>query len=165
MQRKERIETLTPVGEGPGVRVAAEGDFQVKLGSWDDFGDEARRIRVEVFVTEQGVPLELEIDSMDPVSVHALASRPAGAAVGTGRLLPDGHIGRIAVTRETRGQGVGGVLLLNLMAVARERGHREVELFSQVQAQRFYERFGFVVVGPQFDDAGIAHVPMRARLS
>ena len=75
MQRKERIETLTPVGEGPGVRVAAEGDFQVKLGSWDEFGDEARRIRVEVFVTEQGVPLELEIDSMDPVSVHAMRYR------------------------------------------------------------------------------------------
>jgi predicted GNAT family N-acyltransferase len=84
--------------------------------------------------------------------------------VGTARLLPDGHIGRVAVARQARGQGVGGELLLHLMAAARERGHREVELFAQVNAQRFYERFGFIVVGPQFDDAGIPHVPMRAAL-
>jgi predicted GNAT family N-acyltransferase len=141
-----------------------EGSLQVTLGSWDEFGDEARRIRLEVFVTEQGVPLDMEIDSMDPVSVHALASRPAGPALGTGRLLPDGHIGRMAVTREARGQGVGAALLLSLMQAARRAGHQEVELFSQVHAQRFYERFGFVAVGEPFDDCGIAHITMRATL-
>ena len=185
MQRRERIETLSPdpsaasgrgepasvelpsptlVGEGPGLRVAAEGNFQVRLGSWDELGEEARRIRLEVFVAEQRVPLELEFDSMDPVSVHALASRPAGAALGTGRLLPDGHIGRIAVTREARGQRVGAALLLSLMEAARQRGHQQVELFAQVYAERFYQRFGFITVGPQFGDAGIAHVTMRASL-
>ncbi len=141
-----------------------EGTLQVRLGSWDEFGEQARRIRFEVFVDEQGVPPELEIDSIDPLCVHALALRSAGRGVGTGRLLPDGRIGRIAVTREARGQGVGGMLLLRLMDAARERGHLEVELFSQVSAQPFYERFGFIVAGPQFDEAGIAHVPMRARL-
>jgi predicted GNAT family N-acyltransferase len=186
MRKRELIETLTPdpsltgvgegkrtaadspvalAGEGPGVRVAAQDGIQVKLGSWDELGPQARRIRFEVFVVEQGVPPELEIDSMDPDSVHAVASRPPGPIVGTGRLLPDGHIGRIAVAREARGQGVGAALLLNLMEAARERGHLEVELFSQVHAQPFYERFGFVAVGPHFDDAGIAHVPMRARLA
>src|SRR5437879_1779100 len=104
MQRRERIEPLIPdpasgrggpasvelpsptlVGQGPGLRVAAAGNFQVRLGSWDELGEEARRIRLEVFVAEQRVPLELEFDSMDPVSVHALASRPAGAALGTDR--------------------------------------------------------------------------------
>jgi predicted GNAT family N-acyltransferase len=138
--------------------------IQVRLGSWDELEEPVRRIRLEVFVFEQGVPPELEFDSIDPLCVHAVASRSGGAVMGTGRLLPDGHIGRVAVMREARGQGVGGVLLLRLMAAARERGHREVELFSQVRAQRFYERFGFVVVGPQFDDVGIAHVPMRAAL-
>jgi predicted GNAT family N-acyltransferase len=82
---------------GAGVRVAAEGNFQVRLGSWDELGEEARRIRLEVFVAEQRVPLELEFASMDPVSVHALASRPAGAALGTGRLLPDGHIAHVTM--------------------------------------------------------------------
>ncbi len=142
---------------------AAQGPVQVRLGSWDDLGAEARRIRFEVFVVEQGVPPELELDEHDPLCVHALARRAAGLALGTGRLLPDGHIGRMAVVREARGQGVGGVLLLSLLDAARQRGHREVELFSQVHARRFYERFGFVAVGPQFEEAGIAHVAMRMR--
>ena len=140
------------------------GRLEVRLGSWDELGEEARRIRVEVFVAEQRVPLELEFDALDALCVHALASQPGGAVVGTARLLPDGHIGRVAVTRQARGQGVGGVLLLRLMAAARQRGHREVELLAQASAQPFYERFGFIVVGPQFDDAGIPHVPMRAIL-
>jgi len=137
---------------------------QVRLGSWDELRVEARRIRFEVFVDEQRVPREMELDAADPDCVHALAFAPDGSVVGTGRLLPDGHIGRMAVTREARGQGVGTALLLALMQAARERGHQEVELFSQTHAQRFYERFGFEVVGPPFDDAGIAHVTMRATL-
>ena len=147
------------------MTTTAQDGFQVTLGSWHELGDAARRIRFEVFVIEQRVPPELEIDSMDPLCLHALAWRSAGRFVGTGRLLPDGHIGRIAVTREERGQGVGSVLLRKLMAVARERGHPEVELFSQVHAQAFYQRFGFVAVGLPFDDAGIAHIAMRATLT
>jgi len=143
----------------------AQNGIQVRLGSWDELGPQARRIRFEVFVVEQGVPPELEIDSMDPASVHAVASRPSGPIVGTGRLLPDGHIGRMAVARDARGQGVGAALLLSLMEAARQRGHLQVELFSQLHAQPFYERFGFVVIGPPFDDAGIDHIPMRARLA
>ena len=134
------------------------------MGSWDELGAQARRIRFEVFVVEQGVPPELEIDSMDPLCVHAIASLPAGPALGTGRLLPDGHIGRMAVAREARGQGIGSALLVSLMDEARRRGHPEVELFSQMHAQPFYQRYGFAVCGPRFDDAGIDHVPMRARL-
>lgn len=136
----------------------------VRLGSWDDLAEGARRIRLDVFVHEQGIPAELEFDSMEPLCVHALASAPGGAAVGTARLLPDGRIGRVAVTREARGQGVGAMLLQRLMALARERGHQEVELSSQVSAQRLYERFGFRVVGAPFDECGIAHVTMRASL-
>lgn len=137
---------------------------QVRLGSWDELGVEARRIRFEVFVDEQRVPREMELDAADRDCVHALAFAPDGSVVGTGRLLPDGHIGRMAVRRLARGQGVGTALLLALIQAARERGHQEVELFSQTHAQRFYERFGFEVVGPPFHDAGIAHVTMRATL-
>jgi predicted GNAT family N-acyltransferase len=137
---------------------------QVRLGSWDELGVEARRIRFEVFVDEQRVPREMELDAADPDCVHALAFAPDGSVVGTGRLLPDGHIGRMAVTSRARGQGVGRALLLALMEAARKRGHKEVELFSQTHAQPFYERFGFEAVGPPFDDAGIAHVTMRATL-
>ena len=136
--------------------------IQVKLGSWDELGAQARILRFEVFVEEQRVPAELEIDAMDPISLHALALPSSGPALGTGRLLPDGHIGRMAVVRSARGQGVGAALLVELMQAARRQGHREVELFAQTQAQGFYLRFGFVVTGPPFDDAGIEHVAMRA---
>jgi predicted GNAT family N-acyltransferase len=154
-----------PVNPRP-LSLKGEGsaDVEVRLGSWDQFGEQARRIRFEVFVAEQGVPAEMEIDSIDPACVHALAMRESGPALGTGRLLPDGHIGRMAVAPSARGQGIGSALLLHLMDAARRQGHREVELFSQVHAQGFYERFGFVAVGAPFDDAGIAHVTMRARL-
>jgi predicted GNAT family N-acyltransferase len=143
---------------------AGAGSIEVRLGSWEELGAQARRIRFEVFVIEQGVPPELEIDSMDPTCLHALVSRSGGPALGTGRLLPDGHIGRMAVAHEVRGQGVGAALLHALMDAARARGLREVELYAQVHAQPFYERFGFVVAGPEFDDAGIPHVTMRASL-
>jgi predicted GNAT family N-acyltransferase len=138
--------------------------IQVQLGSWDELGAQARILRFEVFVEEQHVPAELEIDSMDPVSLHALALSSSGPALGTGRLLLDGHIGRMAVVRGARGQGVGAALLVHLMQAARRQGHREVELFAQTQAQGFYLRFGFVVAGPPFYDAGIAHLTMRAPL-
>jgi predicted GNAT family N-acyltransferase len=140
------------------------GSVQVRLGSWDELGEPALKIRLEVFVQEQGVPVELELDGIDPLCVHALASQGAGPVVGTGRLLPDGHIGRLAVVRPARGTGVGSALLLALLQAARERGYRQVELFAQVQAQPFYRRFGFVAVGSEFDDAGIAHIAMRAAL-
>jgi len=138
--------------------------IQVKLGSWDELGAQARILRFEVFVEEQGVPAELEIDAMDPVCLHALALSGSGPPLGTGRLLPDGHIGRMAVARHARGRGVGAILLAQLMQAARRQGHREVELFAQTHAQGFYLRFGFVVTGPPFEDAGIAHVTMRAPL-
>jgi predicted GNAT family N-acyltransferase len=141
-----------------------KGSVEVKLGSWEDLGEAARRIRFEVFVDEQGVPPELEIDETDPLCLHALAWQAADAPLGTGRLLPDGRIGRMAVVRQARGKGVGAALLLTLMQAARERGHRQVELSAQVTAQAFYRRFGFVAVGSEFDDAGIVHIAMRAML-
>ncbi len=145
-------------------RIDAQDAIQVRLGSWDELGAQASALRFEVFVHEQGVASELEIDAMDPLSLHALALQGPGPALGTGRLLPDGHIGRMAVARSARGRGVGSALLLGLMQAARGQGHRDVELFAQQQAQGFYLRFGFVVIGPPFDDAGIAHVTMRAPL-
>jgi len=138
--------------------------WQIRLGSWEQFGSQAREIRFEVFVAEQGVPAELEVDRYDPVCVHALAIGESARAVGTGRLLPDGHIGRMAVLREVRSTGVGAALLRELMQAARRRGDRRVELSSQVHAKDFYLKFGFSVIGEPYEDAGIAHIMMRAEL-
>eukprot|EP01034_Spumella_vulgaris_P036032 gene36032-44440_t len=84
----------------------------------------------------------------------------AGAPIGTGRLLPDGHIGRMAVRKVARGTGIGGALLLGLMAQARLRGHQTVVLGAQTHAAPFYEKHGFAIVGDQFFEAGIPHVEM-----
>ena len=135
----------------------------IRLLAWEEAQPEASRIRFAVFVDEQKVPLEMELDEHDPHCLHALATDASGRVVGTGRLLPDGHIGRMAVSREARGQGVGGAILEALAEAARKRGDREVVLNAQVQAMGFYRAHGFVEEGPEFDDAGIPHRAMRRR--
>ncbi len=144
----------------PGAAVSAAPP-QVDVGAWADLAAEASRIRTEVFVHEQFVSPDIELDEWDPQCVHALARLADGRAVGTARLLPDGHIGRMAVRAPWRGQGIGSALLSALMAVARRRGDDAVVLAAQVHARQFYARHGFVQEGEVFMDAGIEHVLMR----
>ena len=132
--------------------------------SWDEAREVARPIRLTVFVEEQRVPVEIEWDDEDAKGIHALAYDTQGAAIATGRLLPDGHIGRMAVLQAWRGQGVGGAILERLIEVARERGDREIELFAQTHAIPFYRRYGFVENGEIFEEAGIPHQAMRRML-
>lgn len=124
----------------------------------------AAPIRQTVFVDEQHVPVEMELDQWDPLSVHAVAFDAANEAVGTGRLLPDGHIGRMAVLQQARGSGVGSELLRALMEEARRRGHREAVLSSQTHAVDFYRRHGYAQFGSEYMDAGIPHIDMRCAL-
>jgi len=137
---------------------------RIELMSWDEAREVARPIRLTVFVEEQRVPVEIEWDDEDAKSIHALAYDTQGAAIATGRLLPDGHIGRMAVLQAWRGQGVGGAILERLIEVARERGDREIELFAQTHAIPFYRRYGFVENGEVFEEAGIPHQAMRRML-
>ncbi|MES2739655.1 MAG: GNAT family N-acetyltransferase [Pseudomonadota bacterium] len=138
---------------------------EIRLGDWALLHADATAIRFEVFVDEQKVPAEIELDQMDAQCLHAVAYDGAGTPVGTGRLLPDGHIGRMAVRKAARGGGVGAVLLRTLIEVARQRGERAVVLSAQLQAAPFYARHGFVIEGGQFMEAGIAHVQMRCLLT
>ena len=138
--------------------------FSVRLCQWDEARAEARRIREQVFVREQGVPLALEMDDQDAHCDHALALADDGRAVGTGRLLPDGHIGRMAVLKEWRAKGVGALLLQALIEQARQRGHARVCLNAQSYAAGFYRRYGFEVSGSEFMEAGIPHVAMQRDL-
>ncbi len=143
------------------MRVA---DVRIDLGDWERQRGEAVPIRRAVFVDEQKVPAELEIDEWDPRSLHALARDETGRAVGTARLLPDGHIGRIAVLRAARGTGVGTALVEAMLQAARKRGLTEAALSAQTHAVAFYRRLGFAEEGEPYDDAGIAHIAMRRRL-
>lgn len=128
-------------------------DFQAALA-------ELRAVRDEVFVSEQGVPVELEHDALDPVCTHVVARLLDGTAIGTARLTPDHHIGRMAVRAPWRGRGVGDALLLALVEEARKRDWPEVQLNSQVSALGFYQRHGFKAEGERFMEAGIEHQAM-----
>jgi predicted GNAT family N-acyltransferase len=136
---------------------------KIELHSWETARAHAAPIRFAVFVEEQGVPREIELDDMDGRSLHAVAFVD-GAAVGTGRLLPDGHIGRMAVLRAWRGRGIGGEILARLVEHARRRGDREVVLAAQVHAIAFYRAHGFAEEGAEYLEAGIPHRDMRRRL-
>ena len=135
----------------------------IEILRWEDARGHAAPIRFAVFVEEQGVPRDIELDDMDPASVHAIAFFQ-GQAVGTARLLPDGHIGRMAVLKAWRGRGIGGRLLNALIDAARRRGDREVALSAQVHAVPFYRAHDFVEEGGEYLEAGIRHQAMRRAL-
>lgn len=128
----------------------------VRPADWHVDREILQALREEVFIREQSVPTDMEWDEFDPLSRHVVASVD-GIPIGTGRLLPDGHIGRMAVLREWRGKGAGGALLTRLMEIARTLGMQRVLLNAQVQALPFYLRHGFQAEGEEFLDAGIAH--------
>ena len=138
--------------------------MRVELGDWDRLRQWAEPIRATVFVEEQKVPADMEIDDWDPRCLHAVAFDDTGSALGTGRLLPDGHIGRMAVLQSARGAGIGGALLTALMDAARLRGHREAVLSAQTHAVPFYRRHGYEITSGEYLDCGIPHVDMRRSL-
>jgi len=121
-------------------------------------------VRRAVFIDEQGVPEAMEWDEYDAVSAHWLAIAADGSPIGCARLLPDGHIGRMAVLPVWRGRGVGRGLLAAILRAAQARGRRVLRLSAQTHAAGFYARAGFAVMGPEYDEAGIPHVAMQKTL-
>ncbi len=137
----------------------------VRVGSWAQLGSDARAIRQAVFVDEQRIPAAMEWDQADAAALHAVAYNRLGMPLATGRLVAqaDGiaRIGRMAVLAPMRGSRIGSAVLEQLSTAARRRGDVELMLHAQLSAVSFYTRAGFVEHGPAFDEAGIAHVPMR----
>jgi predicted GNAT family N-acyltransferase len=132
-------------------------NISIVTGDWDSLREHAQALRIEVFVVEQGVPIELEWDEADEVSTHAVAYDDEGQPVATGRLLPDGHIGRMAVRKSARGQGIGAMVLRELLAEAKRLDYCELVLHAQSHAVDFYARHGFELRGEEFMEAGIPH--------
>lgn len=122
-------------------------------------------IRRTVFIEEQQIPANLEWDGLDADCRHVLAFSQSGEAVGTGRLLANGRIGRMAVLPDWRGRGVGTAILDALLQLARCDGHPRVILHAQRAVARFYRNAGFMETGEVFMEAGIEHVPMEKNLS
>ena len=123
-------------------------------------------LRRTVFIEEQNVPEELEIDDLDDIAIHLLAfvkDRP----VGTARLFikgSTGKIGRVCVLPEVRGAGLGAALIVEACRHLKDRGCATAQLGAQTQALPFYEKLGFAAFGPIYDDAGIPHRDMMRRL-
>ena len=132
-------------------RISAEKDLALAFA-----------IRIKVFVKEQGVPSDIELDDDDRRAIHFLASVGA-KAVGTARVVwhhGDAKIGRMAVLKRYRRRGVGQQLLARAVAVARRSQARQIYLHAQVAVSGFYERLNFRGMGAIFDEAGIAHRKM-----
>jgi predicted GNAT family N-acyltransferase len=138
--------------------------FRVRMTDWQHDEVALRSVRHDVFIVEQQVPETLEWDNLDADCRHAIAEDAEGRVIGCARLLPDGHIGRVAVRSHWRGIGVGAELVATLIDIARARGDAKAMLNAQVHALPFYARFGFVSAGEPFDEAGIPHQAMELRL-
>lgn len=130
-------------------------EFRIAEVSFAEAEPALHAVREQVFVQEQQVPLELEWDGLDA----------EGRPVGTGRMLADGHIGRVAVLPAWRGRGVGRALVAALLELARRRGLHRVRLSAQTGAIGFYETLGFAAHGPEFMDAGIPHRHMEREVT
>ena len=137
---------------------------RVELMSWEQAQPDAGPLRFAIFVGEQNVPSGIELDDMDAKCLHAVAYDVDDKAIGTGRLLPDGHIGRMAVAKEWRRRRIGAEIMAALMAEARKRGHKQVMVSAQLQAAAFYRELGFVAEGKVYPDAGILHQNMVREL-
>ena len=135
-------------------------NFKIIHVDWNEHRKELSEIRRKVFIEEQHVPEELEWDEFDAISFHVLALDLNNHPIATGRLKPDGQIGRMAVLKEWRNLDVGRALLETLLNYAIESGIDKVYLHAQITAIGFYKNAGFSINSKEFMDAGIPHKTM-----
>ncbi len=138
-------------------------NLQIESADWHTWSDRLTALRNEVFVIEQKVPADLEIDGLDSECQHVVALVD-GMVVGTGRLLPNGFIGRMCVKGEQRGLGIGGKMLAHLIEVAKTLNYPRVSLNAQSQVIDFYHHHGFEIDSEPFMEAGILHQRMKLEI-
>ena len=138
--------------------------FTVSLICWHDGEPLLKSVREAVFIREQGVPAALEWDGLDESCRHALALSQNGDAIGCGRMLANGHIGRIAVLPQWRKKMVGTAIMESLLDYARTHEYKQVDVDAQTHAVLFYRKFDFVEKGKPFKDAGLPHIKMFLKL-
>lgn len=138
-------------------------DVRVEIMDWTDAQKAASPLRFAAFFEPDARP-GVEVDDKDPQSIHALAYEAAGKAVGTGRLLPDGQIGQLAVAKEWRRRGVGAALVEALLGEAVKRNYADVTITAPLQAAEFYRARGFAAEGKVFKEGSILQQKMRKAL-
>jgi len=125
------------------------------------------QLRTEVFVNEQHVPIDLEMDAFDQVAIHMICTENL-ETVGCGRIILDGSvawIGRVAVKKDWRNKGIGRQLMVKMMKVALEKGATTISLHAQLPVVGFYQNLGFSAHGETFIDAGIEHIEMNYQVN
>ncbi len=129
---------------------------------------DAMRIRQKVFVQEQGVPANLEIDENEAYSVHFVLYTETETPVATVRLLPLNDqtfkLQRMAVLKDYRGKAFGAAIIKEAETFARQQGFKTIELGAQLSAEKFYQKLGYSPYGAIFQDAGIDHIHMKKEL-
>jgi len=138
--------------------------FTVSLVNWHDGEPLLKSIRDTVFIREGGASPELEWDGKDASCRHALALSLQGDAIGCGRMMPDGHIGHIAVLQQWRKQKVGTAIVEALLEYARTHDYPQISVDAQPKYIPFYRNNGFVEQGEAFMDAGVQRVKMALKL-
>lgn len=140
-------------------------DYSIEFTEWRLDADLLTALRHEVFVNEQQVPIDMEIDEMDPQSQHIKTSLSNGKLIGTARLLPNHYIGRMCISHDFRHQGIGGAMLEFIIDYAQKVKIDALYLNAQITAQPFYQRYGFDADSDIFMEAGIPHVHMTLKFT
>jgi predicted GNAT family N-acyltransferase len=138
--------------------------YQVKHGRWDQLQQDAKLIRTQVFICEQGITEADEWDDQDVISQHFVIY-DQDQPIATARLLQNHSVGRVAVVKAYRGQGLGQMIMLEIISYAQKQGLSVLTLSSQVHAISFYEKLGFTVQGNSYDECGISHIEMTMNLN
>lgn len=137
---------------------------KIVSGCWDELKQDAQMIRERVFIEEQNIAAEDEWDDQDAISLH-FVMYDQNRAVATARLLENNSIGRVAVLKSHRGLGLGKLLMLEIIEVAKNQQRKHLQLSAQVYAIAFYEGLGFRVNGDTYLDCGIPHIDMNLSLN
>ena len=137
--------------------------LSVENGDWDQLQQDARLIRELVFIVEQNIPEQDEWDEQDAISQHFVVY-DRDQPVATARLLQNHSVGRVAVIQKYRGQGIGRMIMLDIIRYAQQQHRPFLKLLSQLHAISFYEKLGFVTHGNPYDECGIPHIEMMIPL-
>lgn len=140
-------------------------EVHIQLADWSEDSAALIAVRTEVFVEEQKVPVDMELDEQDAECLHIKAVNEDGKVIATARLLESHYIGRMCVLSEFRNQGIGGKMLAFLIELAREHQLPYLKLNAQTSAIGFYEKYGFKADSEIFLEADIEHRHMSLVLS
>ncbi|MGN5726401.1 GNAT family N-acetyltransferase [Acinetobacter calcoaceticus] len=138
--------------------------YKIIEGGWEQLEKDAKYIREQVFIQEQGIAPEDEWDDLDATVLHFIVYDKE-QPIATARLLPQHSVGRVAVLVPYRKQGIGKILMQHIINYARHHKLPYLKLSAQTYVTAFYEALGFHVQGEVYQDCGIPHIDMILELT